>query len=75
MSDDEPIRPPDWRILRFSGLVLLGTAVFLGVTRESVSETLIGTLLAFGIVLLGVKLPDSWGFPGRGRVDDKEKKP
>jgi len=72
-DDEEPLRPPDWRILRLSGMVLIGTGVFLAVTRDNVSETLIATLLGFGIVLLGVKLPDSWGFPGRGRFNEDDK--
>ena len=34
------------------GWVLLGATIFIVVTRDSVSETLVGTMLGFAVVLL-----------------------
>lgn len=71
MTRDGRARPPhESRLLRGSGLLLLLTAVFLAVTRSQVSETLIGTLLAFSVVLLGVTLPKDFLGTINGRKDD-----
>ena len=61
-------RKPTSSLASLAGAVLIGSAVFLSVTRSSVSETLIGTLLAFGVVLLGVTLPVGLG----GRKEDDQ---
>ena len=57
MRRDGRTRPESWLLLTL-GAILLGTAVLLSITRESVSEPLVVTLLTFALVLLGVPLPD-----------------
>lgn len=54
----------DWRIQRTAGIGLIAAAVFIAVTREN-AETIAGTLLAFGVLLLGVKVPSALPFVGR----------
>lgn len=57
MADERPPRLRDQPLARtVPGWVLIGVVVFLVVTRENPSETLVGTLLGFGCVLIGVPL-------------------
>lgn len=57
MSGDRPTRLRDQPWARtVPGWVLVGVVVFLLVTRESVSETLVGTVLGVACVLIGVPL-------------------
>ncbi len=57
MKRDGRTRPESWLLLGL-GSVLFGAVVLLAVTRENVSEPLLVTLGTFGLVLLGVPLPD-----------------
>ena len=57
MSDEFPEAGRSVRWSRtIPGWVLLGLTVFLLVTRDGVSETLVGTLLGFSCVLLGIPI-------------------
>lgn len=40
------------------GVALIGTGIFITVTRESVSEWLVGLMVGLGLLAIGVSLPD-----------------
>lgn len=60
----------DWRLQRTGGIALIATTIGLAATRENVSETLVGTMLGFGVLLLGLTLPKSLPFGRRDETED-----
>lgn len=61
MDENNPrLRDSNW-IRTVPGWCLLAATIYLVMTRENVSETLVGTLLGVSLVLLGVPL----ALPGR----------
>ena len=58
MTDEDPSRPTKdiarTLIQTIPGWALIGVVLFIVTTRDQVSETLVGTLLGFALVLLGV---------------------
>ncbi len=57
MSDERKTARNDQLVRRtIPGWLLLGVTIFIVMTRSTVSETLVGTLLGFSVMLLGVPL-------------------
>ena len=58
MTDEDPSRPTKdiarTLIQTIPGWALIALVLFIVTTRDQVSETLVGTLLGFALVLLGV---------------------
>lgn len=73
MSRERPGRG-DWRLQRAAGVALIVAGIAIATTRENASETLVGTLLGFGVLLLGLTLPRQLPF-GMGRRDEEDPKP